>query len=294
MYLKYQIIYFSLALFFNLKVELKLSKHYLKTKQTLDLNLIASPDSTVYLMGVDKSVNLLKAGNNIDRAKVSREITKLAPKKSNDEINGDTNMYIIKSKTQLLNLCELSPRFSGDKIYHKKIEKPNIQETFDDELNDFQSTTRTEFPETWFFEKVNVGKGGSMSLQKKVPDTITSWDITAFTASKKKGFALAKPQKLTVMQSFFVKLYLPHSVRVGEILKVEAAVFSYFEKQKYDELLSVDVTLFSEADEIIPDRNAESETLAGEFWPFEIFCKRSLDKLQFRQIKCINRIVYIN
>lgn len=77
-----------------------------------------------------------------------------------------------------------------------------------------------------------------------LPDTITSWDITGFSLDADYGFGISTQQSINVMQFFFVELHIPYSDRVGEILKVDATVFSRLPYQVNS--FNSDVTPYSE------------------------------------------------
>lgn len=63
-----------------------------------------------------------------------------------------------------------------------------------------------------------------------MPDTITSWMISAFSIDPITGLGLTKtPRKLEVFQPFFVTVNLPYSIKRGEILAVPVIVFNYLE-----------------------------------------------------------------
>lgn len=83
---------------------------------------------------------------------------------------------------------------------------------------------------------------GVHTLQKQVPDTITSWVITAFALDPVTGLAITQqPTKLRVFQPFFVSLTLPYSVKRGEVVSVPIAVFNYMESA-----VNAEVTLHNE------------------------------------------------
>ncbi|XP_031631360.1 CD109 antigen-like [Contarinia nasturtii] len=88
---------------------------------------------------------------------------------------------------------------------------------------------RTEFPETWLWEDIDmINPNGTLTLSKKVPDTITSWVISAFSVSPQFGLGLTKsPKTLNVFQPFFVSLNLPYSVKRGEVVAVPVVLFNY-------------------------------------------------------------------
>jgi CD109 antigen len=78
-----------------------------------------------------------------------------------------------------------------------------------------------------------------------VPDTITSWIITAFSVDPVHGLALTKlPSKLNVFQPFFVSTNLPYSIKRGEVVAIPISVFNYLELDT-----EVDVTLFNSEQE---------------------------------------------
>lgn len=86
---------------------------------------------------------------------------------------------------------------------------------------------------------------GTQTIQKTVPDTITSWVITGFSIDPITGLGLTKkPKILEVFQPFFVSLNLPYSVKRGEIVTVPVVVFNYLENDAITE-----VSLHNENDE---------------------------------------------
>ncbi|XP_073719633.1 alpha-2-macroglobulin-like protein 1 [Misgurnus anguillicaudatus] len=92
-----------------------------------------------------------------------------------------------------------------------------------------QDTVRKDFPETWIWDLVSVGRTGSVNLKKTVPDTITTWATGAFCTSSV-GFGVAPSTNITAFQPFFVSLTLPYSVIRGEELILKASVFNYLSK----------------------------------------------------------------
>jgi CD109 antigen len=80
-----------------------------------------------------------------------------------------------------------------------------------------QIKTRKHFPETWLWDTVETdGSGQAQLSQVTVPDTITSWIVTAFSMSPEKGLGLdPTAEKITAFQKFFIKLYLPYSIKVN-------------------------------------------------------------------------------
>lgn len=91
--------------------------------------------------------------------------------------------------------------------------------------------TRTEFPETWIFEEIKSDKG-ELNIVKTVPDTITSWFISAFQLGPEVELSLTKePEKLTVFRPFFLSLNLPYSIVMGEELGLRVLVHNYLDEE---------------------------------------------------------------
>lgn len=86
---------------------------------------------------------------------------------------------------------------------------------------------------------------GSMTLRKKVPDSLTTWILTGFAIDPVNGFALIKaPVKLSVQQEFYVSLNLPYSVKRGEIVTIPCAIFNHLSNN-----IEAKVTLDNESDD---------------------------------------------
>ncbi|XP_059169319.1 CD109 antigen-like isoform X2 [Physella acuta] len=87
---------------------------------------------------------------------------------------------------------------------------------------------RNVFSETFLWSDLTVGANGSASITATVPDTITSWVVSAFAINSNSGLGVAPTQAhLKVFRPFFVSLNLPYSVTRGEQLALQANVFNY-------------------------------------------------------------------
>nr|XP_023969001.1 alpha-2-macroglobulin-like protein 1 [Chrysemys picta bellii] len=85
---------------------------------------------------------------------------------------------------------------------------------------------RAYFPETWLWDLVPVGEGGSKDIPVLVPDTITEWKAGMFCTAEV-GFGLSPTATFTAFKPFFVELALPYSVIRGEAFALKATVFNY-------------------------------------------------------------------
>ena len=64
-----------------------------------------------------------------------------------------------------------------------------------------QIKVRKDFPETWLFENLKADeKEGTAVFSKNIPDTITSWVVSAFAVDKKTGLVLSEnPAKVILI-----------------------------------------------------------------------------------------------
>ncbi|NXM97002.1 A2ML1 protein, partial [Sylvia borin] len=101
---------------------------------------------------------------------------------------------------------------------------------------------RTYFPETWLWDLVPVGEGGSAEMMVTVPDAITEWEAGMFCMAPQ-GLGLSPAVTLTAFQPFFVELVLPYAVVRHETFTLRATVFNYLRQ-----CLRVQVTLAESAE----------------------------------------------
>ena len=89
---------------------------------------------------------------------------------------------------------------------------------------------------------LHFSKDNVTELKLQIPDTITTWRITAFSNNDVTGFGIVnQPTDIITMQPFFITLNLPYSVKLGEIVSIAIVIFNY-----YDEALDTEVIMFNE------------------------------------------------
>ncbi|NXD88020.1 A2ML1 protein, partial [Halcyon senegalensis] len=111
---------------------------------------------------------------------------------------------------------------------------------------------RTYFPETWLWDLVPVGEGGSTEVTVTVPNLATKWEAGMFCTSPL-GLGLAPATTLTAFKPFFVELALPYAVVRHETFTLVATVFNYLQQ-----CLRVQVTL-AESAELEVSASADEE-----------------------------------
>uniref|UniRef100_A0AAY5KG22 Anaphylatoxin-like domain-containing protein n=1 Tax=Esox lucius TaxID=8010 RepID=A0AAY5KG22_ESOLU len=101
----------------------------------------------------------------------------------------------------------------------------------DEDFNDIGS--RTVFPESWLWKEVTLPDCPTAkncdTLKEDIylPDSITSWQITAISLSKTHGICVADPLSLIVRKNFFIDLKLPYSAVRNEQLEIKAILHNY-------------------------------------------------------------------
>ncbi|XP_048869003.1 complement C3-like isoform X1 [Brienomyrus brachyistius] len=98
--------------------------------------------------------------------------------------------------------------------------------------------SRTQFPESWLWQEETLpacprGRpdcaSTSMDITNFLKDSITTWEVTAVSLSKKSGICMASPFEMKVMKDFFIDLKLPYSAVRNEQLEIKAVLYNYME-----------------------------------------------------------------
>ncbi|XP_034249704.1 alpha-1-macroglobulin-like isoform X2 [Thrips palmi] len=244
------------------------------------VTLSARPNATVALLAVDQSVLLLKEANNVvTREDAVKELLSYESRAEKRWGRGcDAQSLLSRGRPRWLSVEEvLQDAGVAFMTNAKTVQKPPLSTTFGfgtpsnsrgvlfgatsvsmatpmaapaaglggafggAALQTQPPRLRTLFPETWLWENFNSGADGNVTLKRIVPDTITSWVVSALAMDPKQGLGLSETTKLTVFRPFFATLNLPYSVIRGETVQVPVIVFNYM-----DEDTSATVTLDNE------------------------------------------------
>lgn len=134
-----------------------------------------------------------------------------------------------------LSFADIPLHYYADRIPENAfiISAEPIQDQYDPApMDKVEMRIRKDFPETWLWEAIDDDNfNGTTRITKTVPDTITSWTLSAFSIDPVHGLALTEiPRTLEVSQSFFVSMSLPYSVIRGEIISITLIVYNYLEQ----------------------------------------------------------------
>ncbi|KAK3581175.1 hypothetical protein CHS0354_024708 [Potamilus streckersoni] len=117
-------------------------------------------------------------------------------------------------------VSELASQADGS-VQNKSPSTPSPQATV---------SVRKNFPETWIWDMGRTDSQGFYSMEYIVPDTITKWNIGAFSVSNTKGLGIASHTELVVFQPFFLSASLPYSIIRGESFELKILVFNYLDE----------------------------------------------------------------
>ncbi|XP_067624053.1 CD109 antigen-like [Eurosta solidaginis] len=181
----------------------------------VSIDVETDPQSYVGLLGMDKSVLLLKSGNDFDAEVIFKDLEKIQNKTPQSYLS--TNGTYPGENSGLVTMTNAQP--SGELIQSD----PHINKR----RLELPRRVRRNFFETFaFFDFVSAD--GQDNVIQKIPDTITSWVITGFSINPKTGFTLTtKPTVVRTFLEFFVAVNLPLSVKVGETLTLPVVIFNY-------------------------------------------------------------------
>uniref|UniRef100_A0A1S4GYR3 CD109 antigen n=1 Tax=Anopheles gambiae TaxID=7165 RepID=A0A1S4GYR3_ANOGA len=257
-------------------MKVSLSKEQSKPGQDVEISISTNPDSYVGLLGVDQSVLLLKSGNDITKQQVFSELEKYEERSYG---------FYRRKKRFAWNPHAEHRDFStvGAFVMSNANDPPQL--AFPEAIA-FASpslgasagipsadgpTVRKDFPESWiWYSAAEEGFSGEKTLQKKVPDTITSWIITGFSVNPIYGLGLTQqPRKLNVFLPFFVSTNLPYSVKRGEVVAIPIVVFNYMEDDQ-----TAEVVLHNDEQEF---EFADVENEVVESNKVELFRQKRLD-----------------
>ncbi|XP_040171461.1 CD109 antigen-like isoform X8 [Anopheles arabiensis] len=242
-------------------MKVSLSKEQSKPGQDVEISISTNPDSYVGLLGVDQSVLLLKSGNDITKQQVFSELEKYEersygfyrrkkrfawnPHAEHRDFstvgafvmsNANDPPLVVYYRVHTTRVKGKSKPRTGLLPAHIALRlKPGLGAA--SQMN--EPVVRKSFPETWIWSSFPaLGFSGEKTLQKKVPDTITSWIITGFSVNPIYGLGLTQqPRKLNVFLPFFVSTNLPYSVKRGEVVAIPIVVFNYMEDDQTAEVV---------------------------------------------------------
>lgn len=213
-------------------------------RDKVNMTFKTTKNSKIFLLAVDKRVKFLGGDNDIKNEDIIKKVGIFDTK--NLIILDDMSTWHQCTEEEILRIengRNLVKRQSGNDDNDSENEQVDDESDVDFKESDDQNEViddeglREEFPKTWLFETIET-KDFITTKTFRVPDSMTSWYISAFSIHDTMGVGLMKPQELIVKKEFFVKFILPYSLRYTEILRVDILVFNYNKDNK-----AVDATI---------------------------------------------------
>lgn len=247
---------------FRTPVVVQTSVKETKPGARVDVRVQTKPNAYVGLLGIDQSVLLLKSGNDITQKQVIEELETYDGGKQLKEIPPwyrrrkrslwwtgsvsagkifeDSGVVILSNglvyKLEQLIFYRMSPHSADSAHIGPRHDSENSVSPKESKSG---VRVRKLFPETWLWNATVAGNDGIAVVSSAIPDTITSWIISAFAMDSITGLGIASDTaKVTVFRPFFIKMNLPYAVLRGESVAIQIIVFNYMKKP-----IEADVTM---------------------------------------------------
>ncbi|XP_070499789.1 thioester-containing protein 1 allele R1-like [Chironomus tepperi] len=224
------------------------------TTARVKMRFESKPDSKVYLLAFDKRLKSLRDGNDFTQKDVVTSLDydgenlimvndlsdwKLCTRDEIDRVElGRTEIVKQSDNLDIATMLERDDVFPDEnqaeetKPADNKPEDTKTDETKPKYVDMAEDQFRREFMDTWIFEKLTVNQDEYVEKVFKPTDSITTWEVSAFSVHEDAGLAIAPTQELVVKNDFFVKLELPYSIRYKEVIKLKVMVFNYVQNKE--------------------------------------------------------------
>ncbi|BFZ14934.1 hypothetical protein BsWGS_17971 [Bradybaena similaris] len=273
---------------FNNTVTVAFNKNETQPNQEVVLLATASPGSNIYILAVDKSVQLVKTGNDITREKVSTAVKQF----SDGQSPTDPEFPLSSSATYVRDVFAIAQQqlitdvetpfpqqfryqyarsdwgapqplvANMDAVYFSAPAPPSRLLFKQSELKEVDRV-RQYFPEVWAWSALLSCDNGTASFAVTTPDSITSWSANAFATHPTAGLGVAAyPANLTVFKPFFVTYTLPTEVVRGEQLVLRPVVFNFLGRDL--EVVVVTLTASSKFQSVEVRRDGSQRLLTGD------------------------------
>lgn len=200
------------------------------------------------MLAIDKSVNALGSGNDIEMSDFIKNYGEYDP-----------DMYVSTFRFSNPRECNREDKYLltlSKFLYPRHPSKTEVTTP----SNEFiQEKFTSKFPETWLHETINMNNKDTRKLNLTLPDSVTTWDFKSISLNKF-GITLAEQKQLVVKQDFFMKIVVPYSTLVDEILDIDVIVFDFRDNNS-----SVVVTLSIDQKGFIVERVAECSYLQQNY-----------------------------
>lgn len=229
-------------------------------KSLLNLKIKTLQDSSVFLLAVDQKF-VLDGPNDISQnevQKVMRNTQKNLNIRLFDEnafilsptdVCTDYEKKIFEEKTNDQDLH--SPKNEdrpiirvNDDLDYAESSSQDIDPTDDVKITDEiiiveeeeDNLLRKFFPDVWIDENI-VATESTIILRKTLPDTITTWKLSAFAIHPEKGLSIAEPTSIKTTRNTYLEVKAPKFVRLGDVFKITFKPITSKNDLKYEKVM---------------------------------------------------------
>ncbi|XP_059170481.1 LOW QUALITY PROTEIN: alpha-2-macroglobulin-P-like [Physella acuta] len=222
-----------------------------KPKDKYNLRITGSPGMLVGLLAVDKAVLMLNDKQTLTRQMIFKQ---LANHDQGEGVGDGVDSYFTLKKSGLeflifeVNTPMLSEPLLSDYQNIFAHEKPssrmarpahaaldNSQDLVTSpvdpaaETNQVHSqSVRNYFPESWLFEEKILPSSGVLQLPLILPDSMTTWSLTAVGLSANRGICMTDPLDIKVQTLFYLKVRAPYKVVRLEEINIKIDIYNYY------------------------------------------------------------------
>ncbi|XP_034287784.1 CD109 antigen [Pantherophis guttatus] len=229
-------LHIPIQLTFKNQINMHWSKNKAGPAEDITLNIkVTEPQTSVGLLVIDKSINLLGKRNDITEDAIHHELNLYDTKPSFGEAGSAFSVFQ-NNNLWIWTDANLSEHEDYDGVvlldydFDYDTDSLSVLHEYIPALNEGNLHVRKNFPETWLWQEI-MTRSTEATINVTVPDTITSWVASAFIISENLGLGVMKiPIELEVFQPFFVSLNLPPSVIRGEQFILEVNIFNYLKE----------------------------------------------------------------
>uniref|UniRef100_A0A8C3HTF9 A2ML1 protein n=1 Tax=Chrysemys picta bellii TaxID=8478 RepID=A0A8C3HTF9_CHRPI len=207
------------------KVKLAFSQDRALPGSELQLRVQAAPGSLCAVRAVDQSVLLMKPEAELSVDTVSPEpVAWPSPDKSSPLAGRSNARPVGLPQPPFVSFLGMIPGAAS--VASAAGSPVSNTQPVPERCTQEEPAPHAYFTETWLWDLVPVGEGGSKDVPVSVPDTITEWKAGMFCTAEV-GFGLSPTATFTAFKPFFVEVALPYSVIRGETFTLKATVFNY-------------------------------------------------------------------
>lgn len=204
----------------------------------LEITVKSKVNSFVGLMAVKESSNFFN-DNDINNDRVNSEIlqyvlgediSKTQAAERSYNIFSESNSFIItNADAKTFSKCSVT---SQARRVRSAIFEENNMENSEDNIERVKRSIPhdDEQPDTWLFENIEIDSTGQKTIERQVPDKISSYIMTAFSIDPEAGLSISKPVRINTGTNFHVEIHMPSVVFEKDTFKVELFIYNFKKK----------------------------------------------------------------